>query len=324
MAGAAAPEASKRKRHTRGKEDTVVTIGGLEPGLIVNADDFGVDPAINAGILSAYKNGIVSSVSLMVTMPLLGDTCRDLRASGMPAGLHLSLTQGSAAAAPGAVHGLVDETGQFCHSALWFMRLNSSNRGDLFRQIQDEFSAQLALARDHDIDLTHVDSHQHIHMNVNIFSIVEQLAPRFGVRRIRWTCEPAWPMFMTAGLGRSLWRRNHIKWLVLRRLARQFSPRLASPDAFFGVLHSGIISKPVLRGLLQRLAPQLANEICIHPGFQPSPALGSEVTIFDEFAASPFRQIEHDALVDPEIADLIRQRQLRLVSFAGAEKDLVR
>ena len=301
-------------------------MGALKPGLIVNADDFGVDPATNAGILSAYKNGIVSSVSLMVTMPRRDETCRELRASGMPAGLHLSLTQGCAAAPLGDVRGLVDDSGRFYRSAFWFMQVGRGGRerGDFLRQIHAELSAQLALASDHGVALTHVDSHQHVHMNPNIFAIVEDIAPRFGVRRVRRTREPAWPMFMAAGLGRSLWRRNHVKWLVLRRLARQFSPRLPSPDAFFGVLHSGIISKPVLRGLLQRLAPQLANEICIHPGFQPSPPLASEATIFDQFAASPFRQIEHDALVDPEIADLVRGRQLRLLSFAGAEKDLVR
>jgi chitin disaccharide deacetylase len=301
-----------------------VAIGELVPGLIVNADDFGIDPAINAGILSAYRNGIVSSVSLMTTVPLLEQACSNLRASGAPAGLHLCLTYGHAVAPVGTVPDLADETGRFRCSALQLMRLKNPNgeSRDLLRQIYAEFNAQLALARDHGIALTHVDSHQHIHMNANIFSIVEELAPKFGVQRIRWTSEPVWPMFITAGFGRAILRRNHIKWLVLRHLARGISPRLATPNALFGVLHSGIISKPVLSGLLQRLSPQSSNEICIHPGLRPSPALpriGDEGQ--NRFIRSPFRQIEHDALVDPEIADFVRRRRLRLISFAGTAKD---
>lgn len=302
-----------------------MTIGTLGPGIIVNADDFGVHPAINAGILSAYKNGIVSSVSLMVTMPLLGETIGQLRASGVPAGLHLCLTQGRAVAPHGNVPDLVDEAGNLRHSALRLMLLGrrDGQRGDLFRQIHDEFSAQFALAKDHGIALTHVDSHQHVHMNRDIFSIIEELAPRFGVHRIRWTREPAWPIFMTAGFGQALLRKNQIKWLLLRRLARGISPRLPTTDSFFGVIHSGILSKHVLAGLLQRLPPDKSNEICIHPGFPPASAQGAagNAAAPDRFATSPFRLVEHDALVDRDIADIIRQRRLRLMSFAGTKKD---
>ena len=34
--------------------------------LIVNADDFGLTPGINAGIVTAHEQGIVSSTTLMV------------------------------------------------------------------------------------------------------------------------------------------------------------------------------------------------------------------------------------------------------------------
>ena len=46
----------------------------LPPGLIINADDLGIHPAINAGILSAYEQGIVSSATLLVTTPYLVET----------------------------------------------------------------------------------------------------------------------------------------------------------------------------------------------------------------------------------------------------------
>jgi predicted glycoside hydrolase/deacetylase ChbG (UPF0249 family) len=60
--------------------------------LIVNADDFGQSPGINAGIATAHEEGIVTSASLMVRWPAASDAGR--YASERPElglGLHLDL-----------------------------------------------------------------------------------------------------------------------------------------------------------------------------------------------------------------------------------------
>jgi predicted glycoside hydrolase/deacetylase ChbG (UPF0249 family) len=293
-------------------------------GLIINADDFGVHPSINAGILSAYASGVVSSLSLMVTMPQLDEACRDLQASGAPAGLHLCLTQGRAISAPESVPDLVDETGIFRQGAIRLLMLGVRGEfGTLLRQVRDEFAAQFALAKDHGISLTHVDSHQHIHMNPAILSVVQELAPRFGVYRIRWSYELAWPLFMLAGMDQAILRRNHLKWLFLRWLARSTSAPATTTESFLGVIHSGVMSKQVLLGLLRRLPATNSTEICIHPGFPPAFAKGAagDPSAPDRFTISHFRQMEHDALVDPEVADVIRRGGFRLVSGTGAIKD---
>jgi chitin disaccharide deacetylase len=294
------------------------------PSLIITADDFGIHPSTNAGILSAYRSGVVSSLSVMVTMPHLDKTCDDLRASGAPAGLHLSLTDGRAVAAREKVPNLVDETGRFCRRARDLLMLGHSVSAHvrLLDQIREEFDAQLSLASDHGIRLTHVDSHQHIHMNPEILSIVAQLAPRFGVHRIRWTREPAWPLFVRGATYQAIWRRNQLKWLVLRWLTRGQSAPLTTTDSFLGIIHSGIISRKILTRLLRKLPVADSTEICIHPGFPP--ALKDEADLkragIARFTISHFRQIEHDALVDPEVADIIRRRGLRLVSAIGKTK----
>ena len=38
--------------------------------VIINADDFGYSPAVNAGIIKAYEDGILTSTTLMANMPL--------------------------------------------------------------------------------------------------------------------------------------------------------------------------------------------------------------------------------------------------------------
>src|SRR5437763_13941300 len=68
------------------------------PRLVVNADDFGLSPGVNRGILEAYAAGVVSSVSVLVNTPGWDDAVRPLRDLDPPSrlgvGMHLNLTMG--------------------------------------------------------------------------------------------------------------------------------------------------------------------------------------------------------------------------------------
>ena len=50
-----------------------------ERSLIVNADDFGLSAAVNAGILEAHERGIVTSTSIMVRKPAAGEAAAPRR-----------------------------------------------------------------------------------------------------------------------------------------------------------------------------------------------------------------------------------------------------
>lgn len=171
--------------------------GTLPPGVIVNADDLAIHPDISAGIMSAYRHGIVSSTSLLVTTPYLERTIGDcVRPTGIPVGIHLSLTYGRAIAPAGDVPDLIDQAGNLKLSPLRLLlglpaRVPNAR---VLEQIRREFKAQLSLAKDYGLTPTHVDSHQHVHMNPIIFDLVQDLAPFFGVHAIRLAREPAWSL----------------------------------------------------------------------------------------------------------------------------------
>ncbi|HEU4461349.1 MAG TPA: ChbG/HpnK family deacetylase, partial [Solirubrobacterales bacterium] len=58
--------------------------------LIINADDLGYSPAINAGIFAAHRDGIVTSTSLMVLRDAAPAAVEALPAhSDLAVGLHL-------------------------------------------------------------------------------------------------------------------------------------------------------------------------------------------------------------------------------------------
>jgi predicted glycoside hydrolase/deacetylase ChbG (UPF0249 family) len=286
----------------------------IPAGVIVNADDLGVHPATNAGIASAYREGIVSSASVMVTMPHIDDAiARVIRPTGIPVGLHVALTQGTATASPARIPDLVTPDGAFRLSA---GRLLLARDRSLLEQVRTEVEAQLARAVDLGLSLTHIDSHQHVHMNPAIFAVFEEVAPRFGVTRMRLSREPLMPGLLAVGFGDALARRNHVKWGLIRWMARGIRPRLATTESFFGLVHSGVMSGDVLRSLLEAVSPSQSVEICVHPGDPAPRGSGS----FDGFMSSDWRSRERDALCDGGFADLMRRRGLALRSYAGVAK----
>src|SRR4051812_35201596 len=62
--------------------------------LLVNADDPGMPPAVNRGVLDAIENGIARSCSLMTPCPAAADALSLLRDHPhIPFGVHLSLVR---------------------------------------------------------------------------------------------------------------------------------------------------------------------------------------------------------------------------------------
>gem|GEM_PF-3347343 len=62
--------------------------------LIVTADDFGLSPEVNEGILKAFFGGIVTTASALVTMRHAKQAARFVQNIRMPVGLHLDLFEG--------------------------------------------------------------------------------------------------------------------------------------------------------------------------------------------------------------------------------------
>ncbi len=296
----------------------------LPPGLIVNADDLGIHPRINEGILSAYRHGILTSCTMLMTTAYFEPTIRDyVRPKALPIGIHLSLTLGKAVAPRHEVPDLVDADGNLKLAAdrLVLASFKGERGGAMLRQIRREFEAQLAIARDHGLQPTHADSHQHVHMNPAIFRLVEELLPRFGIDRLRCSREAFHAFVLGPDLPDVMRRNNIAKWALLRWRAAGLRPALATTDDFFGVLYSGAVTKRALFSLLRSALPGRSLEICIHPGFQaPQGVRDYPWSGYNVFISTAARQNEHDALTDQNLAGLVRQRGLALRSFDGTAK----
>jgi len=245
---------------------------GAERRLIVTGDDFGLSPGVNAGVVQAYREGILTSASLLVNAPASAEAASLAHEhSGLAVGLHLALVQGRASAPPSSIPGLVGPQGDFSDCAVV-----SGIRYFFFpgirAQLRREVEAQLRKFHSFGLALSHVDGHMNMHLHPVVLDILIELAPQYGIAVIRLTrdpllqalrLDPRWPL------------RKAAEGLVLWRLTCWAEPRLRAagirfPDVLYGLHQSGAIDEDYLRALIPSL-PAGTTELYCHPGVMPDP-----------------------------------------------------
>lgn len=163
--------------------------------LIINADDLGLTPGCNAGILHALTEGIVSDTTLMVNTQFTQEAVAGLKERGINrVGLHLNLTYGTPLLPAGELPSLVDAQGCFKRKIALsapVMRMAEAER-ELYAQVE-KFQAT-------GLGLTHLDSHHHAHSYPGIKEIAIALAKKLGVP-LRQTGEELKREILGAGLA---------------------------------------------------------------------------------------------------------------------------
>src|SRR6185437_1321781 len=294
-----------------------------QPSLIVNADDLAIHPSIDAGIFEAFERGILTSATLLVTTPFAAAAAEEARRRGLPVGLHFSLTLGRAAAPRREIPDLIDAAGNLRFSAakLLLLATNAESNTGLLCQIDLEIAAQFAAARALGLALTHVDSHQHVHMNPRIFALLEAEAARHGVGAVRLCREPFYTFELGTGVLRNVRRLNPAKLALVRMVQRPIQPRLRTTDRFFGLMFSGEVTRIAFARLVKRLAR--AGGVCelgLHPGYcAPPGCMAYPRPAYNAFISDLSREAELALLTDPASRALLRAAGVRLLSYADLE-----
>jgi hopanoid biosynthesis associated protein HpnK len=229
--------------------------------LIVCADDFGLDPAVNEAVEEAHRRGILSTASLMVAAPAAADAvARARRLPGLGVGLHLVLVDGRPLLAePGC--GLVCADGEFDRNlgrAALRIALSPGARRHLAREIRAQFEAFCATG----LRLDHVNAHKHMQLHPSVARLIIAIGGAYGMRAVRVPDEPLAPL-RRAFPGERYAPPLYRPWVraLRRRLARA---GLYSNVHLFGIAWSGgMVEERVLR-LLPHL-PDGVSEIYFHP-----------------------------------------------------------
>ena len=153
---------------------------------IFNADDFGISRGVNAAIVKAHKEGILNSASLMINQKYAKEAINF--AKEMPElemGLHINITNEYPTSDKNKIPLLVDEYGKFKNGFVKLLFLSLTHPKELNQQIETEIRAQIIKYMKTGLELSHLDSHRHIHMIPIIFKIVRKLQKEFEVPRLR-------------------------------------------------------------------------------------------------------------------------------------------
>ncbi len=238
--------------------------GSARRQLIVSADDFGLSHGVNAGIMTAHRDGILGDASLMVNGAAFKEAVDLARATPtLAVGLHLVLVQGTATAAPRDVPALVDSTGMF--------RTNPVATG--FRyffapgirpQIEREVRAQIEAFLRTGLPLSHIDGHLNIHMHPTVLALLLKLAPTYGIRALRL---PREPLGISLRLDARAPLRKLVEAATFRGLTTYAAARLRAhgvrfPDQLFGLHQSGHVTEPYLLGVIAALPPGVTEVYC--------------------------------------------------------------
>jgi len=267
----------------------------LNRKLIVTADDFGRDIAINEAVEAASRDGILSCASLMVGAPAATDAvARSRRLPGLRVGLHLVLVDGSS---------MLDGTRFDDNKIRAGLRFFFSPRARF--RLAAEIRAQFEAFRATGLALDHVNAHQHMHVHPTVARLLVEIGRDFGMRAVRLPNEPV-EVLRAAASGES--HRSPLWWPVIAALRRRLrNAGLAMNDHVFGIAWSGaMVEERVLRLLLH--LPPGVSELYFHPATRQPPALA---------AAMPgYRQTEElGALLSREIRQCIAELGISLIGF---------
>jgi hopanoid biosynthesis associated protein HpnK len=261
--------------------------------LIVTADDFGLDVAVNEAVEEAHRRGVLTTAGLMVGAPAAQDAVERARRLGtLEVGLHVTLVRGRPVLPPAEVPDLVDRNGEFhwnlVRAGVAFFFLPAVRR-----QLEREIRAQFEAFARTGLEPGHVDVHNHMHLHPTILALVLEIGRDFRMRSMRLPAEPGGSVALAPWLA------------LLRRRLREAG--MVTNDWVLGLEHSGAMDTARLIELLGRL-PDGVTEIYFHPATRSSPAI--------ERALPGYRcRAEYEALVSEEVRRAIEAAGAELTSF---------
>jgi hopanoid biosynthesis associated protein HpnK len=272
--------------------------------LIVNADDFGLSASVNAAVIRAHRDGILTTASLMVNEAGFEEAVQLARENPrLGVGLHLTLLMGHSALPPAAIPGLVNTAGRFSDSPAG-VGMNYFFKRGLRAQLRAEIHAQFKKFQDTGLPLDHVNGHLHLHLHPVIFQILMADAEPLGIRHLRLTrdCLARSRRMSSRHLAYKISYAAIFEFLSGRARPALAARHIRHAQITFGLLQDSRVDEAYILKLLPELPPG-DSELYSHPSL-------------DKF------KHEFDALISPRVQAAIKQWDIELICYrdlAGGE-----
>jgi hopanoid biosynthesis associated protein HpnK len=288
--------------------------------LILNADDFGYSAQVNAAILKAHREGVLTSASLMVAESGFDEAVEMARQNpALGVGLHVVVTNDHPLLAPSGIPHIIGPNGKLLANPLRIgLRYAFSQQAQV--EMMQEMEAQFARFDATGLPWSHADGHQHFHLHPTVWNLFLALCVEYGVYRVRLPYEEILPHLHDGGDRAPINLFAALAFRLLRRRAlrslREHEQKGGKPffvcDRVYGLLQTGRMDTRYTLRLLNRLAGS-TNEIYFHPGAPHARLLPeSERT-------ATVKDVELAALLDPALRARIAEQGLCLQTYPESE-----
>ena len=148
----------------------------------INADDLGYSKKVNSKIFEYVERGLITSASIMSNAPYFSDAIMNMNLlKNISIGIHLNLTE------------FVPFTNSICQFDItsdnsFNNNIRSSkylNNYSFLKAVYDEWNSQLKYAKDHGINITHIDSHHHVHTIPQLMLPLKMLQITHNIKKVR-------------------------------------------------------------------------------------------------------------------------------------------
>lgn len=263
--------------------------------LIINADDFGYCAAINAGIIHAHREGVLTSATLMANMPGTAEAIALAKQHpSLGIGCHLVLTMGRPLDATNT--SLQDEKGNFYKLCDYLLMRESYSEEEIYR----EWCTQIDYLLAEGVKLTHFDSHHHIHFYPENREITTRISKKYDL--------PARNSYGTEGFSPT--SGQAINELLLDMMNTESIRNMTLP---YSTLKNECLSE--LKETFAKGEKAHTLEMMVHPAFV-------DEYLFTNSSFNIARMREVEILTDPSVRQLIESLNYELVNYQTAKKNL--
>ncbi len=228
----------------------------MKSTLYVTADDFGLHPAINEGILKLHNMGVVNRVSIIVGTEYFKESVSALKKTPrLEVGVHLNLTDGRPILHASNVRSLVNKRGGFIGGRHIAVATGVMFGALSIIEIRAEWSAQIDRAKRAGLKITFLNSHGHIHLLPQLQDVILDLAVENNIKYIR--------VILNASE-----LKGYIYKVLSKRLIQKIKDRkleITYPAAVYGVDHQGHLDKGIIESELKKRKKSEIAELITHP-----------------------------------------------------------
>jgi chitin disaccharide deacetylase len=243
--------------------------------LIINSDDFGYSQGHNYGIIRAFTHGVLTSTTLMANGKEVNHAIELIRLNPtLDVGIHVVLDHGAPLSPTHLIPSLVNEHQTFNKSNLELA--HNLNLDEVTLEIETQIQSLL----DQGVELTHIDSHHHIHMQPHLFPTFVALAKKYQ-----------FSLRLVQGVEASyeeLLKKEKVKYVHCNH---RFYKETVSLDYFEPYEFS-----------------EEVEELMTHPAY-------CDEIILNESSYAMHRVLELDVLCNTSLPTLLKEQNIELISF---------